>query len=133
MPHVCPFEMVCHAYVAEDSGKTWVLHVFDVTGEEDDVAIALEVKSVAAYRSLQDEFTLLFRAKSADHPRATLCASCRPENKDWLADFSDWVKAAYAEMADPPVPVDYRSLPAVVRHTFEANVVGPSSEPSSLS
>lgn len=133
MDHVCPFEMVCHAYVVEDSGRTWVLHVFDVEGEDDGVAIAIEVKSAEAHRRLQDEFTAVFREKGPDHPRATLCPACRPGNPGWLIDFSEWVKAAYSGMQDPPTPVRFRDLPAVVRHVFEKTIVGPSSEPSSVS
>jgi len=116
--------MRCHAYVAEHEGRVWVLHIFDVDGEEDEVAVALEVSSMEAYRSLQEEFSMLFRAKCGDHPRATVCAGCRRENDEWLADFTDLVDATYKSMDVPPRSLEYRDLPALARITFEKTVMG---------
>jgi hypothetical protein len=125
--------MACHAYLAEYSGKTWVLHVFDVEGEEDEVAMTLEVKSSGAFAGLQDEFSGILRGMASEHPGAALCTECRAGNESWTVDFNDWVLAAYAKMREPPVPVSFRDVPAVVRHIFEASVLGPSTDRSSVS
>lgn len=104
------------SYVVEADGHCWVLHVFDVQGAKDILAVPLRLGSRDEYKSFQDAFQDAFTSKSGLHRRAARCAACAPRDGDeWVSVFADWVKDAYSAMPSPPVPVDGDALPEVVR------------------
>lgn len=115
--HVCTsFLMRSDSYVVEALGYCWVLHVFDVQGMADILAVPLRLSSREEYRSFQDAFQDAFVAKSGIHGEAARCPACGSRNEDeWVSRFSDWVKDAYSAMPAPPVPVEGDALPDVVR------------------
>ena len=127
------FSMRTDSFFLEYEGKFWVLHVFDVDGEEDVFGITLNLLAAEGYLGFQNTFHQCLDLVRADHPDAALCESCRPRvGLEWMSRFSDWVKAAYAAMPVPPSPVP--EVPEVVRLSFESMVSSGSEEdPSSLS
>lgn len=113
------------SFFLEDGGRFWVLHVFDVPGEDDVLAVTLNIKSAEAYPGFQREFSQCLELVRGSHPDGPLCEACRPRaGLNWLSSFSDWLKAAYAAMGDPPSPVD--DVPDVVRLSFESMVMASS-------
>ncbi len=115
--HFCkPFLMRSDSYVVEIDGECWVLHVFDVQGEDDILAVQLRLGSMGEYPSFQDSFEAALREKSHDHLVAASCPECRPRDRTaWLSLFTDWVKDAYSVMPYPPSPIESEDVPEVVR------------------
>lgn len=108
------------SYIMAVDGQHWVLHVFDVQGEEDILAVQLKIGSRDEYLSFQDSFQEAFLEKSPGHRGAACCPACRPEDRSaWLLLFSDWVKDAYLSMPSPPTPVETKDVPEVVRLSMQ--------------
>jgi hypothetical protein len=118
--HVCsPFRMRCDSFSVEADGRCWVLHVFDVEGEEEDIGVFLSLGS-GEYASFLDDFQSSVMAQGPSHGLAALCPGCRPRDRsEWLPRFSDWVKAAYSSMPFPPTTHDEEDVPQVVRLSLE--------------
>lgn len=131
------FSMRTDSYYVEDGGRPWVLHVFDVDGEDDVFGITLMLADGGTYVGFLREFQQCLELVRASHPDAPLCEACRPRvGLRWMPAFSDWVKAAYAAMSHPPSPVD--EVPDVVRLSFEslvkaAHAAGEGEDPPVLS
>lgn len=108
------------SYVLEVDGHFWVLHVFDVQGEEDVLAIQLRLGSRREYEAFPGDFEAAIMQKSKAHPVASECPECRPSDRGrWLSLFTDWVKDAYSAMPTPPLPVEAEDVPEVVRLSME--------------
>jgi hypothetical protein len=104
------------SYVVDVLDQLWVLHVFDVQGEEDILSVPLRIGSRGEYEIFQDSFKAALVARCPFHRDAAKCPSCRPADREvWLSKFTDWVKDAYSAMPFPPSPVMDEDLPEVVR------------------
>jgi hypothetical protein len=108
------------SYVVEVDEDFWVLHVFDVEGEDDVLAIQLRLGSREECDAFPDAFEAAVMRKSKAHPVASGCPECRPSDRDrWISLFTDWVKDAYSDMPTPPTPVEAENVPEVVRLSME--------------
>jgi hypothetical protein len=108
------------SYVVEIDEDFWILHVFDIQGEDDVLAIQLRLRSREECEAFPDDFGVAMVQKSKSHPVASGCPECRPSDRDlWTSMFTDWVKDAYSAMPTPPCPVDSKDVPEVVRLSME--------------
>lgn len=110
--------MKCDAYPLEAEGKFWVLHVFTVDGEPDELAIVLTLPERQGMVEFQDGFEAALAGAAPSHRRASGCAECRPK-ESWTPAFTEWVKAAYLSLPVPPSPVETEDVPEVVRLSLE--------------
>ncbi len=119
--HVCrPFRMRCDAYPLEAEGKLWILHVFDVEGEQEELAVVLALPEREDIGRFQDLFDAAMRETAPGHRTAAMCPECLSRDRgSWAPAFNGWVKAAYLSLPVPPSPVETADVPELVRMSLE--------------
>ncbi len=117
--HACrPFRMKCDAYPLETEGRFWILHVFIVEGEEEELAVVLTLPERQDMAEFQDGFEAALAGAAPSHRSASGCAECR-SRKDWTTAFTEWVRATYLSLPVPPSLVETEDVPEVVRLSLE--------------
>lgn len=117
--------MKSDSYVVELDGTFWMLHVFNVEGEKEEIGIILSFRSREACAAFPDGFSENMLVENDARKGAALCRHCRAAGRGrWLSKFSDWVKSAYSALEHPPAVHDDREVPEVVRLSLECALKG---------